>query len=91
MIIRKLLSNLSRNMAMNNPADEDGKTPLHTAAIYGDMLSVLLIQQISQDKNPENEARWTPLHDAALHCHLEITRLLLQHSQDKKSNKARLA
>jgi hypothetical protein len=67
----------------NNPADEDGKTPLHTAAQNGDMLSILLILQISQYKNPENKDGQTPLHWAAKHGHLEVTRLLLQHCQDK--------
>jgi ankyrin repeat protein len=80
----------------NNPADQYGWTPLHTAAHNGDMLSVLLILQISQYKNPENEDGVTPLHWAAENGHLEVTRLLLHHCacQDKnpedKNGKTRL-
>jgi hypothetical protein len=67
----------------NNPADEDGWTALHTAAVVGDRPTVFLILQYANDKNPEDKDGKTPLHQAAIKGDLEIARLLLQHSQDK--------
>jgi hypothetical protein len=56
---------------------KQNKTPLHTAAQDGNMLSVLLILQISQDKNLEDKIGWTPLHYAA-HSVLIVNIILCQ-------------
>jgi ankyrin repeat protein len=62
---------------------KSGKSPLHTAAISGDVaaLRTLLDDECTQIDVRDDEG-WTPLHDAARHGHLEIIRLLLDASVD---------
>jgi ankyrin repeat protein len=67
----------------NNPTNSYGWTPLHTAAHYGDQLTVLLILQYAKDKNPADNDGRTPLHLAARYGQLEIVKLLLVHAKDK--------
>ena len=53
-------------MADQNPANEDGTTPLHDAAIEGHLDIVRLILANVEDKNPaDSESGETPLHFAA--------------------------
>ena len=70
-----------------NPANEDGTTPLHDAAIEGHTDIVRLILANVNDKNPaDSESGETPLHFAARGGHLEICREILAHlPQDDKN------
>jgi hypothetical protein len=67
----------------NPPTDYYGRTPLDTAAQYGDQLTVLLILQYAKDKNPAAKNGKTPLHLAVKCRHLKTVKLLLEHAVDK--------
>ena len=70
--------------ANKNPANEDGTTPLHDAAIEGHLDIVRLFLANVDEKNPEDtESRETPLHFAARGGHLDICREILVHLVDK--------
>jgi ankyrin repeat protein len=66
-----------------NPADKAGETPLHLAALYGQLETVKLLLEHAKDKNPADNEDTTPLHWAAESGHLEIVKLLLEHAKDK--------
>ena len=48
-----------------NPADPEGRTPLHRAAVKGSSLGVHRLLQQGADPNVRDNAGWTPLHRAA--------------------------
>lgn len=56
-----------------------GETPLHTAAIAGNVSLVeRLIEQERAPLNPKDNCGWTPLHEACNHGHLEVVEALLR-------------
>jgi ankyrin repeat protein len=62
-----------------NPICDDGKTPLHWAALMGHLEIVKLILENLEhinNKNPVSLDGWTPLECAAQHGHLEIVQLI---------------
>ncbi|XP_078085389.1 BRCA1-associated RING domain protein 1-like isoform X2 [Mustelus asterias] len=55
-----------------------GETPLHVAAIKGDITAVEQLLENGANPNIKDNAGWTPLHEACNHGHLEIVALLLK-------------
>ena len=67
-----------------NPSDIYGITPLHLAAMMGNLALCKLIIEKIQDKNPSGgDDGWTPLHWAAHMGHLEMCRLMISNVQNK--------
>ncbi|XP_026233216.1 BRCA1-associated RING domain protein 1 [Anabas testudineus] len=54
-----------------------GETPLHLAAIKGDVEAVKELLDQGADPNLKDNAGWTPLHEACNLGHLEVVELLL--------------
>jgi ankyrin repeat protein len=66
-----------------NPADFDGQTPLHWAAMFGYLEIVKLLLEHATDKNRADMDGKTPLHLAVEEGNLETVKLLLQYAKDK--------
>ncbi|RDD34218.1 ankyrin repeat protein [Wolbachia endosymbiont of Cylisticus convexus] len=62
--------------------DEQGNTPLHTAAWEGNLEVVKLLLKHGADVHAENFERKTPLHFAAWEGGLKVVKLLLKHRAD---------
>ena len=61
-----------------NPKNKDGFTPLHRAAVIGNLnLSELIIRSI-EDKNPGEINGLTPLHLATYEGHLSVCQLIVE-------------
>ena len=62
-----------------NRANNNGETPLHSAAKSGhlDILKFIL-KNIQEDKNPKDNVGFTPLHYAAICSNLEIFKFIVQ-------------
>ncbi|XP_051567043.1 BRCA1-associated RING domain protein 1-like [Myxocyprinus asiaticus] len=56
-----------------------GETPLHLAAIKGDVEEVRNLLVLGADPNLKDNAGWTPLHEACNLGHLAVVDELLQH------------
>ncbi|XP_051998907.1 BRCA1-associated RING domain protein 1 [Xyrauchen texanus] len=56
-----------------------GETPLHLAAIKGDLEEVRNLLALGADPNLKDNAGWTPLHEACNLGHLAVVEELLQH------------
>ncbi|XP_078726917.1 BRCA1-associated RING domain protein 1 [Lampetra fluviatilis] len=56
-----------------------GETPLHVAAIKGDIDGVEHLLKNGADPNIKDNAGWTPLHEACNHGHARVVELLLDH------------
>ncbi|KAK7508594.1 hypothetical protein BaRGS_00000160 [Batillaria attramentaria] len=56
-----------------------GETPLHVAAIKGDVTAVRELLAKGDNPNVRDNAGWTPLHEAVNHGNSRVTELLLQH------------
>ena len=68
----------SRRTGKTIKRNEKGETPLHVAAIDG---NVKQVKKLLADKHPVNMrdyGGWTPLHEAANNGHHEVVQLLLQ-------------
>jgi ankyrin repeat protein len=62
---------------------EFGMTPLHIAAVTGNLELWNLIISHVVDKNPKSTNGWTPLHLAAANGHLKIVRNIVENVDDK--------
>ncbi|XP_046846861.1 ankyrin repeat domain-containing protein 31-like [Xenia sp. Carnegie-2017] len=70
-------SSQSKSASFNKGRNKKGETPLHLAAIKGDLsLAGTLINE-GADLNVKDHAGWTPLHEACNHGHLEVAKLFL--------------
>ncbi|XP_075927839.1 BRCA1-associated RING domain protein 1 isoform X3 [Petromyzon marinus] len=56
-----------------------GETPLHVAAIKGDIDGVEHLLENGANPNIKDNAGWTPLHEACNHGHARVVELLLDH------------
>jgi len=75
-----------------NPADDEGWTPLHLAAIRGHLdLCQMIIEKIDYNNLANNDkafvkfysVKWTPLHWAIHRGHVEVCRLILSKTNNK--------
>ena len=58
-------------------------TPLHIAAVTGNLELCNLILSNVVEKNSKSTNRWTPLHMAAANGHLEVARVIAENADDK--------
>jgi len=65
-----------------NAKEENGVTPLHQAAFYGQKEVVELLIAKGADVNAKEEEGWTPLHFAAEGGHKEVAELLIAAGAD---------
>jgi len=65
-----------------NAKDENGVTPLHQAAFYGQKEVVELLIAKGADVNAKEEDGWTPLHFAAMEGHTKVAELLITAGAD---------
>ena len=71
---------------IKNPANEDGRTPLHMAAANGHIGVYSLICENANHKNPPDLERVTPLHLAAKKGLLLMCRSILTYVPEEKSS-----
>lgn len=62
-----------------------GDTPLHIAALRGDIQAVNLLLDAGADINARGEDGFTALHYAVELCHPDVVRLLLERGADKEA------
>ncbi|XP_068698694.1 tonsoku-like protein isoform X1 [Montipora foliosa] len=62
--------------------NEKGETPLHEAAIAGNLQRVEALLEKGADVNARDYCGWLPLHEACNHGHVEIVELLLKAGSD---------
>lgn len=55
-----------------------GETPLHLAAIEGNLKRVKQLLKLNHSVNVRDNCGWTPLHEAANHGHLEVCKCLIE-------------
>ena len=66
-----------------NQANNNGETPLHSAAKSGHLdIFKFILKNIQEDKNPKDNVGLTPLHYAAICSNLEIFRFIVQTDED---------
>ena len=65
------------------PKDDYGNSPLHYAAMHGNLETCRLIIEEIEDKNPKNKEEKTPLHFAAENGHLKVCKIILDQVSDK--------
>ena len=66
-----------------NPADYNGTTPLHCAALRGDIDLFNLILEHAANKNPNSPTHRTPLHLAAREGHVKVCKAILENVEDQ--------
>ena len=69
-----------------NPKNDEGSTPLHSAATCdkpGSAEVYRLIMDEVDDKNPKNNHGYTPLHGAALYGNFEVSKLIVENVDEK--------
>nr|XP_022911755.1 ankyrin repeat domain-containing protein 11 [Onthophagus taurus]XP_022911764.1 ankyrin repeat domain-containing protein 11 [Onthophagus taurus] len=71
-------TNSSSNNNRNKDRNERGETPLHLAAIKGDVEQVSKLLAHRADPNIADYAGWTPLHEACNHGWYEVAYKLVQ-------------
>ena len=78
----KVQALLSSDRNLISSCDNHGKTPLHWAAVAGQMevAKILLANHADIDATNDNDA--TPLHDAAYWGHRDVAELLLENKAD---------
>ena len=70
-----------------NPANNNGETPLHSAAKCGHLdICKFILENINENENPEDNVGLTPLHYAAMLGNLEIYKFLDQNIEHENPN-----
>ena len=69
-----------------NTQDNEGRTPLHLAALKGDIGTVKVLISAGADIHALNEEGATPLHLAAKGGHSEVVRILIEAGADATAN-----
>jgi len=79
--VGQVLKLLARR-AKPNVRDKDGKTPLHSAAAYGQVEIIRALLERGADVNAASTFEYTPLHEAASHRQTAAARVLLEAGAD---------
>ena len=72
-----------------NPTDRRNNTPLHWAAVKGQLEVCKFIIANVDNKNPSNNYGRTPLHGAANSGHVKVCQLLMENVEDKNPSNSR--
>lgn len=75
---------LGINLSGVNDRDPVGDTPLHVAAVWGDVKVGKLLLEAGADPNVHGEYGYTPLHEAALRGNADFVKLLLANGASKE-------
>ncbi|XP_041951581.1 ankyrin repeat domain-containing protein 12 isoform X2 [Alosa sapidissima] len=70
-------SSTSRQKDKVNKRNERGETPLHMAAIRGDVAQVRQLISLGADVNVKDFAGWTPLHEACNLGYYDVAKVLI--------------
>ena len=63
---------IAKHLKNKNPADNEGSTPLHSAANFGHLKITKFLSGYLKNKNPADQNGQTPLHNAAFEGHLDV-------------------
>ncbi|MBN3324981.1 ANR12 protein, partial [Atractosteus spatula] len=74
---KKIPSTSSRQKDKVNKRNERGETPLHMAAIRGDVKHVKELISLGADVNVKDFAGWTPLHEACNMGYYDVAKVLI--------------
>ncbi|KAK9890747.1 hypothetical protein WA026_012095 [Henosepilachna vigintioctopunctata] len=77
---------LLKSGAGPNLVTDDGQTPVHVAAKYGNLQTLLLLLEDGGDPQFKNKQGETPLHLAAKGCRSDVVQHLIQYVQEKKGD-----
>ncbi|KAK9890744.1 hypothetical protein WA026_012092 [Henosepilachna vigintioctopunctata] len=75
---------LLKSGAGPNLLTDDGQTPVHVAAKYGNLQTLLLLLEDGGDPEYKNKHGETPLHLAAKGCQPKVVRELINYVKEKK-------
>ncbi|KAG5868555.1 hypothetical protein JTB14_019499 [Gonioctena quinquepunctata] len=75
---------LLKSGAGPNLATHDGQTPVHVAARYGNLPTLLLLLEDGGDPQYKNKKGETPLHLASRDCRPDVVQHLIQYVKDQK-------
>jgi ankyrin repeat protein len=78
--IKRLKRYLEKN-CVSEAKDLHGYTPLHLAAMYGNLEIINLLIPFNPI-NVQNHLGYTPLHSAVTQCHLDVVELLMKEGAD---------
>ncbi|XP_060099989.1 ankyrin repeat domain-containing protein 12 isoform X3 [Heteronotia binoei] len=79
---KKTPSSSSRQKDKVNKRNERGETPLHTAAIKGDIKQVKELIGLGANVNVKDFAGWTPLHEACNAGYYDVAKVLIAAGAD---------
>lgn len=79
---KKTPSSSSRQKDKVNKRNERGETPLHTAAIRGDVKQVKELISLGANVNVKDFAGWTPLHEACNVGYYDVAKILIAAGAD---------
>ncbi|KAL3269427.1 hypothetical protein HHI36_008497 [Cryptolaemus montrouzieri] len=79
---------LLKSGASPNLVTDDGQTPVHVAAKYGNLPTLLLLLEDGGDPQFKNKLGETPLHLAAKGCRSDVVEHLIQYIKAKKGDEA---
>uniref|UniRef100_A0A0K8RXZ8 Ankyrin repeat domain-containing protein 12-like isoform 1 n=1 Tax=Crotalus horridus TaxID=35024 RepID=A0A0K8RXZ8_CROHD len=79
---KKTPSSSSRQKDKVNKRNERGETPLHTAAIRGDVKQVKELISLGANVNVKDFAGWTPLHEACNAGYYDVAKVLIAAGAD---------
>ena len=90
----QIAKHLHHNGAHMNVRGNDGRSPLHSAASYGDLEMVQVLLDYKTDVNAQDDYNWTPIHDVSSRYYFQdqvpnisisrpdVARLLLERGAD---------
>ena len=90
----QIANHLHHNGAHMNVRGSDGRSPLHSAASYGDLEMVQVLLDYKIDVSAQDDDNWTPIHDVSSRDHFQdqvpnisisrpdVARLLLERGAD---------